>query len=127
MWSATNAGSFSLTGFISSTGITTALRKPSVVVYWSDGGALLALEQELDAAQAALDLPDARDDAHRVEDVRRRLVGVVALRDGEHEPVALERRLDGAQRSRPPRRDRRGEAREDDGPPQRENRQGLAC
>ena len=62
------------------------------------GRALLALEQELHAAEAALDLPDAGDDAHRVEDVGRRLVGVVALRDGEDEPVALERRLDGAQR-----------------------------
>ena len=74
--------------------------------------ALLALEQELHAAEAALDLADAGDDAHRVEDVRRRLVGVVALRDGEDEPVALERGLDGAQRSRPAGGDRRGEARE---------------
>ena len=39
----------------------------------------------------ALDLADPGDDAHRVEDVRRRLVGVVALRDGEDEPVPLER------------------------------------
>jgi hypothetical protein len=30
---ATKAGSFSFTGFISSTGMTTALRNPSVVVY----------------------------------------------------------------------------------------------
>ena len=56
----------------------------------------------------------------------RRLVGVVALRDGEDEPVALERRLDGAQRARPSGRDRRGQPREDHRPPQRENRQCLA-
>ena len=90
------------------------------------GRALLALEQQLNAAKAALDLADARDDAHRVEDVRRRLVGVVALRDGEDEPLALERRLDGAKRSRPAGGDRRGQARKDDGPPQRENGKCLA-
>ena len=56
----------------------------------------------------------------------RRLVGVVALRDGEDQPVALERRLDGAERSGPPGRDGRGEPGEDDRPPQGENRQGLA-
>ena len=63
------------------------------------GRPLLALEQKLNAAQAALDLPDSRDDAHRVQDVRRRLVGVVALGDSEHQALALERRFDGAQRA----------------------------
>ncbi len=54
-------------GFISSTGITTALRKPSVVLILKRGGALLTLEEELNAAQAALDLADAGDHAHRVQ------------------------------------------------------------
>src|SRR4029079_18231538 len=54
------------------------------------GGALLTLKQELHAAESALDLPDARDDAHRVEDVWSRLIGVVALCDSEYQPVALE-------------------------------------
>src|SRR6185437_8439849 len=64
-------------------------------------GALLALKQELDAAQAALDLPDARDDAHRVEDVRRGFVSVVALGHGKDESLGFERGLDGAQGPRP--------------------------
>ena len=98
-----------------------------MVLYWSDGGALLALEQQLHAAEAALDLADARDDAHRVEDVRRRLVGVVALCDGEDESVTLECRLDGAQRPRPPGGDRRRQAGKNDRPPQRQNGECLAC
>ena len=88
--------------------------------------ALLALEQQLHAAEAALDLPDAGDHAHRVEDLRRGLVGVVALRDGEDEPVALEGRLDGAQRPRPAGGDRGGEARKDHRAPQWENGERLA-
>jgi hypothetical protein len=58
------------------------------------GGALLALQQELDAAKPALNLPDARDYAHRVKDVGCRLFGVVALRDRENEAVAFERGFD---------------------------------
>jgi hypothetical protein len=53
--------------------------------------ALLSLEQKLHAAKPALNLSDARDDAHRVENVRCRLIGVVALRHGKYEAVALER------------------------------------
>ena len=56
-----------------------------------------------------------------------RLVGVVALGDGEDEPVALECRLDGAQRARAAGGDRRRQAREDDRPPQGEDRKSLAC
>ena len=55
-----------------------------------------------------------------------RLVGVVALGDREHEPVALERGLDGPQRARAPGRDRGRETREDDRPPQGQNWQCLA-
>jgi hypothetical protein len=56
--------------------------------------ALLTLQQKLHAAEAALNLTDSRNDAHRVQDIRCRLFGVVALRDCEHETVALEGRLD---------------------------------
>ena len=90
------------------------------------GGALLALEQQLHAAQAALDLADARNDAHRVEDVRRRLVGIVALGHGEHEALAFQRGLDGAKRSRTPCRNWRSQPRENDSSPQGENWQSLA-
>ena len=89
-------------------------------------GALLAMEQELDTAETALHLADARDHAHRVQDVRARLLGVVLLRHGEHEAVALERRLDGAQGAGSPGRDGSGQAREDDGPTEGEDREGLA-
>ena len=76
------------------------------LVYWSAWRARLALEQQLHAAEPALDLPDPGDDAHRVEDVGRRLVGVVALRDGEDQTIGLRGGLDGAQGPRPPRGDR---------------------
>ena len=58
------------------------------------GRALLTLQQKLHAAEAALNLTDARNDAHRVQDVRCWLFGVVALRDCEDETVAFEGRLD---------------------------------
>ena len=58
------------------------------------GRALLTLQQKLHATEAALDLSDARNDPHRVQYVRRRLFGVVALRDSEDEAVALQGRLD---------------------------------
>jgi len=90
------------------------------------GGTLLAMEQELDATETALHLADARDHAHRIQDVRARLLGVVLLCHGEHEPVAFERRLDGAQGARSPGRDGSGQAREDDGPAEGEDREGLA-
>jgi len=89
-------------------------------------GPLLPLQQQLHAAEPALDLPDPRDHAHRVEDVRRRLIGIVPLSDGEHEPVTLQRRFDRAQRSRPAGRDRRGEARKDHGSAKRKDRKCLA-
>ena len=89
--------------------------------------ALLTLQQQLDAAETTLDLPDARNHAHRVEDVRSGLVGVVALCDGEDEAVALEGGLDGPQRPRPPRGNGGGEARKDHGTPKREHRECLTC
>src|SRR3954462_13291498 len=90
------------------------------------GGALLTLEEELDSAEAALDLTDPRDDAHRVKDVGRRLVGVVALSDGEGEPFSLERRFDGAERARSACGDWRRETRKNDCSPQWENGKRLA-
>ena len=90
------------------------------------GGALLPLEEELHPAQAPLHLPDAGDHAHRVEDVGVGLLGVVALGDGEDETVALEGGFDGTQGPRPTRRDGGGEAGEDHGAPEREDREGLA-
>ena len=89
-------------------------------------GALFALEEQLDATESALDLSDPGDDTHGIQDFRRRFVGVVTLCDGEHEPVALERRFNGAQGSRAPRRNGRRQARDDHRPPKRENRQRLS-
>jgi hypothetical protein len=60
------------------------------------GCALLALQEKLDAAKAALDLPNARNNAHRVQNIGGWLLGVVALRDREDEAVAFQRRLDCA-------------------------------
>src|SRR5439155_20095577 len=91
------------------------------------GSALLALEEQLYAAETALNLTDARDDTHRVEDVRRRFVGIVALRDGEDEPLAFEGRFDSPKRSRPTRGDRRSQPRKNDGSPEWKNRKCLAC
>jgi hypothetical protein len=51
---------------------------------------LLTLEQELDTAQAALDLPDSGHDAHGIQDIGRRFFAVIALSHGKNEPVALE-------------------------------------
>jgi hypothetical protein len=80
----------------------------------------------LNTTEAALDLPDSRDDAHRVEDVRRRFIRVIALRDRENQAIAFQRRFDRAQRSRSTSRNRRGEARKDHGSAKRKDRKGLA-
>ena len=58
------------------------------------GCALLTLQQKLHATETALDLTDARNDAHRIQNVRCRLLGVVPLRNRENEAVALEGCLD---------------------------------
>ena len=104
-----------------SIGTTSAVRKPSVGVIVEGLGAVLALEQELDAAQPALDLADPGDDAHRVELLRRRLLRVVALGDGEDQAVPLDGRLDRAQRPRPADGDRHGQPGEDHRPPHRQD------
>src|SRR5262249_37495279 len=85
-------------------------------------GALLALQQQLDATQAALNLADPWDDTHRVQNVGRRFVGVVPLCDGKDESVAFQRGLDRAQRARPAGRNGRREAWKYDGSSQRKNR-----
>jgi hypothetical protein len=76
--------------------------------------ALLALQEQLDTTQTPLDLPDAGDDAHRIQDLGFRFVRVVALRDGKHQAIALERRFDGAQGARSARGDGIRDAGEDD-------------
>ncbi len=83
--------------------------------------ALLSLQEQLHAPQAALDLPDARDHPHRVQDVGGRLIHVFPLRDREDETLLLERCLDRAQsprsargnRCRAPGEDRRAAKRQD--------------
>jgi hypothetical protein len=89
-------------------------------------GALFALEQQLDATETALDLSDPRDDSHRVEDLWRGLVGVVALRDGEDQPVAFERGFDCPQSARPAGGDGCREPRENDRPAEGQDRESLA-
>ena len=56
------------------------------------GGALPPLSRSLARRQSALDLADASNDPHRVTGCRARARPFVALRDGENEPVARERR-----------------------------------
>src|SRR4029453_3786975 len=60
------------------------------------------------------------------EDVRRRLIRVVALGNREYQTVAFQRRFDRAQRSRSTSRNRRGEARKDHGSAKRKDRKCLA-
>ena len=111
---------------MSAVGTITAERKPSVFDELEGGGACLALQQQLHAAEAALDLTDPGDDAGGIEHVSGRLVGVVALRDGKDEAVAFERRLDGPQGPGSPSGDRGGEAGENDLPAKGQDGQGLS-
>jgi hypothetical protein len=90
------------------------------------GCAFLALKQELNAAQSALNLADSGNDAHRIQNLGSGFVRIVALRDREDEAFALERRFDGAKGSRASRGDRCRESRENDSPPQGENWESLA-
>jgi hypothetical protein len=53
------------------------------------GRALLALQQQLNASEPALNLSDARNYAHRVQDVRCRFLRVIALRNRKNETIAL--------------------------------------
>src|SRR5256885_1836655 len=74
------------------------------------GAAALAVQQQLHAAEAALDLADFRDGPGRIQHARRDMVRVLALRDREDEMgVGLQCRLDGAQRGRASRADGRSE------------------
>ena len=74
---------------------------------------LLSLEEELDPAQAALDLTDPGDDASRVEHLRRGLLSQVALGDGEDQAIGFCGRLDRSQSPRSTDRDWHGQAGED--------------
>ena len=83
----------------------------------------LAVEQQLHAGQPPLELADARDGPDGVEHLGVDVLDVLPLRDREDQPVGRgQRRLDGAQRSRPPRADRRGDARKQHDLPKREAR-----
>ena len=69
--------------------------------------AALAVEDQLHPGRAALHLHDPRDRADRVEDLRGRGVGVLALRRDERQALGFrKRRLDRRQRRRPAGRDR---------------------
>ena len=76
-------------------------------------GPPVPLEQELDAAEAPLDLADPGDHAHRIKLVRGRLVLVLALGAGEEEAARLHGCLDRFERARPAHADRDGQTRED--------------
>jgi hypothetical protein len=89
-------------------------------------GALLPLKEQLYAAEPALNLSDARDNAHRIENVRSGLVCVISLRNGEYEALALERSFDCAQRAGPTSRDRGGQTRKNHCPPKWKDRKSLA-
>ena len=94
--------------------------EPFGVVVMQGRGADLALEQELDASQPALDLADPADHPHRVELLRSRLVDVLALGHGEDQAVPLERLFNRPQRPRPAHADRHREPGKDHRPAQRQ-------
>ena len=88
--------------------------------------ALLALQQELDSTQPALNLPNARNNAHRVQNVRSRFIGVVALCNGEDQPLSFERGFDGAKSARTTGGDGRRQAGKYHCSSKGKNRQSLA-
>ena len=90
------------------------------------GSTLLALQEQLHAAQPALNLPDAGNHAGGKEDVGRWLFGVVALSNGKHESITLEGGLDRPECAGTTRRDRGGNSGEHDGPAQRQDGKCLA-
>ena len=61
--------------------------------------ARLPMQQQLHAAQTALDLADLGDGPHRIENSGRDIIDVLALRDGKNESrFALQRRFNCAER-----------------------------
>jgi hypothetical protein len=75
------------------------------------------LKEQLHAAQPTLNLSDASDHSHRVENVWGGLVCIVSLRDREYEPLTFERGFDCAQCTGSAGRDRGGQARKYHCPP----------
>ena len=74
-----------------------------LVAHVHHDSATLAVQQQLHAGQPALDLPDPGDRPDRVEAFGGDLLDVLALADGEDEPLRCgERGLDRAHRARPP-------------------------
>ena len=88
-------------------------------------GADLALEQELDSSQPALDLADPADHPHRVELLRSGFIDVLALGHGEDQAILLEGFFDRPQRPRPSHADRDGQAGKDHRAAQRQYGQCL--
>ena len=74
---------------------------------------MLSLKKKLYAAKTALNLSDARDYAHRIQDFRRWLVGVIALSYRKDESIAFECGFDSAECSRSARGNRSGKPRKD--------------
>ncbi len=84
----------------------------------------LAVQQQLHPRQASLELPDPGDGPDRVEDVGAHALDVLTLGHGEDQSLGSRQRgLDGPERGRPARADRRGDAREQHDLTQRQDRQ----
>ncbi len=85
-------------------------------------GTVLALYEQLDAPSNTMGLNDADDGAHVVEDLRLRLIDVLALCHREEPAVAVQGLLDRFHRTRPAGRDRDCDPGIDHGVSQREYR-----
>ncbi len=89
------------------------------------GGALLAVQHQLDPTQPALHLADPCDRPHAVQQRRRHRVHVFALCNREDQPgLRLERGLDGPQGGGPAGTDGGGDAGEQHHVPQRQDWEG---
>ena len=101
------------------------LEVPLALVEAQRDAAVLAVQQQLDAGEAALQLPDAGDRADREQVAAVRLVGGLPLADGEHQPRWIEQcRFDRFQGARPAGADRHGDAGKQNAFAQRHDGQG---
>ncbi len=88
------------------------------------GGAVVSVQQQLNATQPTLHLADSCNRPRRVEHLGLHRLHVLSLRYGEdHLLLTPQRRLDGAKRRRPPRANRCGDPGEHHRLAQREHRQ----
>jgi hypothetical protein len=83
-------------GFMSSTGTTMASAKPSRSRNCG-GSALLARDDHTQAGGAGVHTNDARDGAHGVELLERRVLCVFTLGDTKDQPATLTGNLEGAE------------------------------